>query len=216
MSDLSGLSRSLVRLWQAVTMAAPPSPLSISWQGSVEKFTKILQISMAAVCPGIEKLMQERDGEWAAYFPSVLSWNPRQVLKDYLYPSWHVLYAPCLCKSHSLLHQNLCEQVGRLTPCGSPRPWTPLPEAQPVANTPKIRLYTIMGGCVFNAGFSSGLGPRRPRRMRPRRLFCGARRDWMLWRLRRRPPLSGLEMTRPFLELEAMTSGELLGGSNQT
>ena len=91
--------------------------------------------------------MQERDGEWAAYFSSVLSWNPRQVLKDYLHPSWHVLYAQCLCKSHSFDLKNLCEQVGRLTPCGSPHPWTPLPEAQPVANTPKSD-FTLLWGAV--------------------------------------------------------------------
>ena len=71
---------------------------------------------------------------------------------------WHLFVCSVsMCKSHhsfDLLRQNLCEQVGwlELPPCGSPHPWTPLPEAQPVANTPK-------SDSVFNAGFSSGQEP---------------------------------------------------------
>ena len=147
MSDVSGLARSSARLWQPVRMAPPPSsPSSIWWQGSVKKFTKKGGILVAYNRVKTE-FIQERDGDWAAYFPSVLPWNPCQVLKDYHRPSWQCTFlcAPCLFKSHhsfDLLRQNLCEQVGwyNLPPCGSPRPWTPLPEAQPVANTPKIRL----------------------------------------------------------------------------
>ena len=67
---------------------------------------------------------------------------------------WHLFVCSVsMCKSHhsfDLLRQNLCEQVGwyNLPPCGSPRPWTPLPETQPVANNPKSEFTLLWGVCL--------------------------------------------------------------------
>ena len=120
MSDVSGLARSSARLWQPVRMAPPPSsPSSIWWQGSVKKFTKKGGILVAYNRVKTE-FIQEHDGDWSAYFPSVLPWNPCQVLKDYHRPSWQCTFlcAPCLFKSHhsfDLLRQIFVSRLAGLS-----------------------------------------------------------------------------------------------------